>query len=71
MVVRLYLSPLVLKLNRMAKIIIFGYGSYKKAEYNNISNKKVDELARLYRDDASVYHIEKTYDKETDNGNKR
>lgn len=47
----------------MAKIIIFGYGGYKRAEYDNISNEKVDELARLYRDDNSVYHIEKTYDR--------
>ena len=46
----------------MASIKIFGFDNYKIAEYNNISNNSVDEISHHYRDDNSVYSIEKTYD---------
>lgn len=48
----------------MASIKIFGYGGYKLKEYLNITNKEVDELHKLYRDDYGVYEIERNYDYE-------
>lgn len=50
----------------MASIKIFGYGGYKLKEYLNITNKEVDELHKLYRDDYGVYEIERNYDNETE-----
>lgn len=50
----------------MASIKIFGYGGYKLKEYLNITNKEVDVLHKLYRDDYGVYEIENNYDDETE-----